>query len=216
MHMQNRAALFDLDGVLVDTEGIYYNFWNDIDQIYPTGIDDFASYIKGSTLKKIMAYYPDQKVRDDIVLRLEKHERNMRYRIFDGVIDFLNQLHDASIKCAIVTSSNEEKMERLFAQNPGFKDYFTVIVCDCHVKNSKPNPEGYLLAADKLGCKPSECFVFEDSFSGLEAGRRSGAKVIALATTNTHESLEDKADMVIDSFVGLTLETLKKLAVSKL
>lgn len=209
--MHNTAALFDLDGVLIDTEGIYYKFWDEIDRIYPTGIEDFASYIKGSTLKKILTYYPEPEVRDDIISRLEEHERLMRYNVFEGVVDFLEQLQDAIIDCAIVTSSNEDKLGKLFMQNPGFKDYFKVIICDKDVTKSKPDPEGYLLAAARLGADPCDCYVFEDSFSGLEAGRRSGAKVVALATTNTRESLMDKADMVIDSFVGLTLEKIKGL-----
>lgn len=215
--MHKTAALFDLDGVLIDTEGIYYKFWDEIDSIYPTGIDDFAAYIKGSTLKKIMTYYRDEAVRADIIARLDAQERDMRYCVFDGVVDFLKTLRENSIDCAIVTSSNEDKLAKLFAQNPGFKDYFGAIICDRHVSKSKPDPEGYLLAASMLDCEPYDCFVFEDSYSGLEAGRRSGATVIALATTNPRETLFGKADMVIDSFVGLSLETLneKRLAFSK-
>lgn len=206
--MTRHAALFDLDGVLIDTEGIYYDFWREIDRLYPTGIDDFASYIKGSTLRRIMEYYTDDAVRADIIGRLEAQERDMKYRIFDGVIDFLTRLHEASFPCAIVTSSNEDKMKKLFAQNDGFADYFDVVITDRQVTRSKPNPQGYLLAAERLGCKPSDCVVFEDSFAGLEAGRRSGAVVVGLATTNSRESLKGKADKIIDNFVGFKVEDI--------
>lgn len=203
--MNRHAALFDLDGVLVDTEGVYYDFWAEIDRLYPTGINDFASYIKGSTLKRIMDYFNGDDVRGDIIRRLDEQERGMRYNIFNGVTAFLDQLREAGIPCAIVTSSNEDKMHKLFAQNDGFADYFEAVITDRQVTRSKPDPQGYLLAAERLGCAPVDCVVFEDSFSGLEAGRRSGACVVGLATTNSRDSIADMADIVIDGFEGFSV-----------
>lgn len=206
--MARQAALFDLDGVLVDSEGVYYEFWDNIDRMFPTGIPDFAASIKGSTLKKIMDYFPDPDVRSRITTMLEEQERSMRYVLFDGVIPFLDELRSRHIPCAIVTSSNEDKMHKLFDQHPGFADYFKVVITDRQVTRSKPDPQGYLLAADRLACDPADCYVFEDSFSGLEAARRSGAKVIALSTTNAADTLVDKADKVISSFWQLSVDEL--------
>lgn len=208
--MSQHAALFDLDGVLIDSEGVYYEFWDNVDKMFPTGIHDFAAYIKGSTLRRIMDYFPDPDVRKRIVEMLEEQERSMRYVIFDGVVPFLEDLKARHVPCAIVTSSNEDKMHKLFAQNPGFSDYFKVVITDRQVTKSKPDPQGYLLAARQLDCDPENCYVFEDSFSGLEAGRRSGAKVIALSTTNPSDRLLDKADIVISSFKQLSVEQLLK------
>lgn len=206
--MARQAALFDLDGVLVDSEGVYYEFWDNIDRMFPTGIPDFAASIKGSTLKKIMDYFPDPDVRSRITTMLEEQERSMRYVLFDGVIPFLDELRSRHIPCAIVTSSNEDKMHKLFDQHPGFADYFKVVITDRQVTRSKPDPQGYLLAAARLACDPADCYVFEDSFSGLEAARRSGAKVIALSTTNAADTLVDKADKVISSFRQLSVDEL--------
>ena len=99
-------------------------------------------------------------------------------------------------------------MHKLFDQHPGFADYFKVVITDRQVTRSKPDPQGYLMAASQLDCDPSDCYVFEDSFSGLEAARRSGAKVIALSTTNTADLLKDKADKVISSFNQLSVDKL--------
>lgn len=206
--MTRHAALFDLDGVLIDSEGVYYDFWDDIDHLYPTGIQDFAAAIKGSTLKKIMDFFPDEKVRNHIVELLEIQERNMQYVIFDGVIPFLDELAKRNVPCAIVTSSNDDKMQKLFAQHPGFADYFAAVITDKQVTKSKPDPQGYLLAAQCLDCDPADCCVFEDSLYGLEAGRRSGAKVIALCTTNSPETLVGKADKIISSFAQLSVDEL--------
>ena len=206
--MSQTAALFDLDGVLVDSEGVYYEFWDNIDKMFPTGIPDFAASIKGSTLKKIMDYFPDPDVRSRIIKMLDEQERSMKYVLFDGVLPFLDDLRSRHIPCAIVTSSNEDKMHKLFDQHPGFADYFKVVITDRQVTRSKPDPQGYLMAASQLDCDPSDCYVFEDSFSGLEAARRSGAKVIALSTTNTADLPKDKADKVISSFNQLSVDKL--------
>ena len=206
--MSQTAALFDLDGVLVDSEGVHYEFWDNIDKMFPTGIPDFAASIKGSTLKKIMDYFPDPDVRSRIIKMLDEQERSMKYVLFDGVLPFLDDLRSRHIPCAIVTSSNEDKMHKLFDQHPGFADYFKVVITDRQVTRSKPDPQGYLMAASQLDCDPSDCYVFEDSFSGLEAARRSGAKVIALSTTNTADLLKDKADKVISSFNQLSVDKL--------
>ena len=206
--MSQTAALFDLDGVLVDSEGVYYEFWDNIDKMFPTGIPDFAASIKGSTLKKIMDYFPDPDVRSRIIKMLDEQERSMKYVLFDGVLPFLDDLRSRHIPCAIVTSSNEDKMHKLFDQHPGFADYFKVVITDRQVTRSKPDPQGYLMAASQLDCDPSDCYVFEDSFSGLEAARRSGVKVIALSTTNTADLLKDKADKVISSFNQLSVDKL--------
>lgn len=200
--MRYKAALFDLDGVIVDTESIYTDFWDDIDRRYPTGVDNFARVIKGNTLARILDTYFDEDLRDEILVLLKEQEESMRYRLFDGVSDFLDRLIENDIPKAIVTSSNDRKMSKLFSQIPELRPKFDAIITDAMVERSKPDPQGYLIAAEKLGVDPSDCVVFEDSFAGLEAGRRAGAYVVALATTNPRESLYEKADEVIDSFIG--------------
>lgn len=200
--MRYKAALFDLDGVIVDTESIYTDFWDDIDRRYPTGVDNFARVIKGNTLARILDTYFDENLRDEILVLLKEQEESMRYRLFDGVSDFLDRLIENDIPKAIVTSSNDRKMSRLFSQIPDLRPKFEAVITDAMVERSKPDPQGYLIAAEKLGVDPSDCVVFEDSFAGLEAGRRAGAYVVALATTNPRESLYEKADEVIDSFIG--------------
>ena len=206
------AALFDLDGVLVDTESIYTRIWSAIDEAHPTGIENFALKIKGSTLPQILdTYYPDQEVRADVVRMLKESEDAMTYSIFDGVEVFLSMLREQNIPTAIVTSSNKAKMDILFAQLDGFRDYFDAVLTDADTSRSKPHPECYLNAAARLGARPENCIVFEDSFAGLQAGRDAGAKVVALATTNPRHTLVDKADVVIDSFKGLTPERLESM-----
>lgn len=209
------AALFDLDGVLIDSESTYTRIWDEIVSIYPTGIENFAYKIKGNTLERILEkYFPDKDIQEKVVKILKAREYAMDYPIFPGVIEFLTDLKDKGIPAAIVTSSGPVKMSKLFAAHPGFRDYFGAVLTDADVTRSKPDPEGYMKAAERLGVPASECIVFEDSYAGLQAGRSAGAMVAALATTNPRETLEDKADVVIDGFEGVTfdalVETIKK------
>ena len=201
------GALFDLDGVLIDTEGVYTRFWDGIGREFNAGIPDFAYAIKGTTLTEILEKFPEED-REEITRRIHDFEDTMVYVIFPGVIDFLTELRERGIPRAVVTSSDNVKMECLYAQHPHFKELFDVVITGSMVTNSKPHPEGYLRAAEAIGCKPEDCFVFEDSMQGLEAGRRSGATVIGLATTNPREAIKDKADEVIDGFTGFTVDKM--------
>lgn len=206
------AALFDLDGVLIDSESIYTVFWNRMNELFPTGIDNFAYVIKGTTLPQILdRYFPDPEVQAELRVYLKKQEAEMVYRIFPGVERFLKALKEKGIPTAIVTSSNDAKMKVLFDSLPGFRDYFDVVVTDTDVTRSKPDPQGYMLAAERLGVPSEHCVVFEDSRAGLEAGRRAGGKVVAVATTLTHEDIAGCGDIVIDSFEELTPERVEAL-----
>lgn len=207
--MDKIGVLFDLDGVLIDSENLYTEFWREIDCVYPTGVEYFANVIKGNTLTKILTtYFPNQEIQEIIKLKLHKFEDEIRYPIFDGVIDFLEELKTNNIPTAIVTSSDDEKMNSLFKQHPKFKDYFNVIITGSIVVHSKPHPEGYLKAANAINRSSKDCFVFEDSIQGLCAGLASGATVIGLTTSNPIDRLKEKAHKLIDSFVGFTIQDM--------
>lgn len=196
-----KAALFDLDGVIFDTEGLYTRFWEEQGKIFLPEAGDFSARIKGHTLKEILAaYFPDPRRAREIVAEIDEFEYRMPFRYIPGVEDFVRYLKEKGIKLAVVTSSDNAKMRHVYRAHPELKDMFDQIVTADRITRSKPDPEGYLLAARELGMKEKECVVFEDSFSGLEAGRRAGMKVIGLATTNPAAEIRDKADLVIPDF----------------
>lgn len=198
-----KGVLFDLDGVVVDSESIYTQFWSDIDKLYPTGVENFAIAIKGNTLPRILAdYFPDNDVKQDILERIKDFEINMRYKPFAEAIRFINELKRNQFRIAIVTSSSQKKMDNLYAQNPGFREMFDAVVTGDMVSHSKPDPEPYLLGAKAIGVAPESCYVFEDSISGIESGIRAGATVIGLATTLPYDKIDGKAHLTINDFTG--------------
>ena len=198
-----QGALFDLDGVLIDSETVYTEIWSDIDKMFPTGVENFALRIKGTTLQDILDTYFPEELRPDVERYLRQREDDMLYRPFPHVIEFLEYLEAHRIPAAIVTSSNTHKMEHLFSQLPDLRRHFHAFITDSDVTHSKPDPEGYIKAAAALGVPSGRCCVFEDSFAGLAAGRAAGGMVVALATTNPYDSLTPHADMVIRDFSEL-------------
>ena len=207
--MENTGVLFDLDGVLIDSESIYTEFWNNAEKKYPTGFDNFAYTIKGNNLERILnTYFPDKKVQSELLGMIDELENNMVYNIFDGVIEFLEDLESHNIPCAIVTSSDKTKMEKLYKQHPDFRNYFNAVVTGDMVKKSKPDPECFLMGAGLLNCNPKDCYIFEDSNSGLMAASSAGGKVIALATTLKRDDIKIKACKIIDNFTGFKVKDM--------
>ena len=208
--IQETGVLFDLDGVLLDTEGIYTDFWQAIDDKYPTGVPGFAHIIKGSNLTTILdTYYPDKELQKIIIDILDDFEKEMKYRPFPDAITFVKELKSAGIPTCIVTSSSMLKMNNAFEQLPGFRELFDGLITGDMVKNCKPNPEGYLLGAQQIGVKPENCYVFEDSLQGIQAGLNAGCKVVALTTTVAREYIEKlKADKIMNSFADFTVNDM--------
>ena len=206
------GCLFDIDGVIIDSETQYSMFWDEIEKIYPTGIPNYSMVIKGSNLPSILhKYYPDEQARKEILHRLEIFEGSMPLDIFPGVIDFLEELKAASIPCVVVTSSTKEKMDRLYSLHPELKQYFVGTINGDMVTHPKPNPECYIKGAEMIDTDILKCIVFEDSINGLKAGKASGARVMALSTTLPEERLKTmEPEMIIPSFVGFHISSLLK------
>lgn len=200
-------ALFDFDGVIMDTEGNYTRFWGGIGEEF-FGDPDFGRLIKGQTLNLIFdKYFSGDKTvyRDEVQGRLTDFEANMPYEYVPGVHEFLLSLRKEGIKTAIVTSSNMDKMNSVYRSHPEIRDMVDAILTSEDFKASKPDPDCFLKGMECLGGTPRDTVVFEDSFNGLAAARASGAKVIGLATTNPAEAIAPFCDEVIPDFVGFRI-----------
>ena len=139
----------------------------------------------------------------------------MKYRPFADAMKFVEELNERGIRTCIVTSSSMIKMNNAFEQLPGFRDMFDGLITGDMVKNCKPDPEGYLMAADMLGLKPENCYVFEDSLQGIQAGINAGCKVVALTTTVARERIEElEANKIMDSFNGFGVDEMLALQIT--
>lgn len=210
--MKKLTVLFDFDGVICDTEAQYTNFWSGNGMKY-LGIKDFGHLIKGQTLRQIFDRYLNgmEKAQAELVPALDEFERNMSYGYVPGAYEFLTALRSAGISTAIVTSSDHQKMSHVYRARPEIQELVDAILVSEDFKASKPDPECFLKGMERLGGRPEDTVVFEDSFHGLAAGRASGAHVVGLTTTNPREAIAPLCDMVIDDFRGLNTAALLKL-----
>ena len=203
-------ALFDFDGVLMDTETQYSRFWDDTGRKF-VNIEGFGSIIKGQTLVQIFAKhfadYSQEELRA-IEEAINEYERNMTYDFVPGAREFLEELKKAGVPTAIVTSSNNMKMAQVYKAHPDLHTLVDAILTSEDFSKSKPDPECFLKGMERLGGTPETTVVFEDSIHGITAGRAAGARVVGLATTNKREVIEPLCDMVIDDFSGFSLESL--------
>lgn len=199
------GALFDLDGVVLDTEPQYFKFWSRVGQQRFPSMSDFAQRIKGMTLAHIKEEFfgNDAVALSWIDVQLREFEWEMRYEFVPGAREYLQRLADSGVKTALVTSSDANKMWHVYRQIPDFDTLFSCMVTSEDVARGKPAPDGYLLAAQRLGVPVEECAVFEDSRNGLLAARASGAYVVGLTTTMQEGVVEELSDCVIRDFLDI-------------
>ena len=209
-----KAALFDLDGVVFDTEPQYTIFWGGICRQYHPEHPGLEHEIKGQTLTQIYDRWfsgpllPEQ---DSITSRLNDYEQQMSYEYIAGFETLIATLRSHGVKTAVVTSSNIPKMESVYRHQPGFTSLFDAILTSEDFDRSKPDPDCYLKAAQRLDTESDECIVFEDSFNGLRAGRAAQMAVVGLATTNTFEAITPLSDLQLKNYEGVTFEQLETL-----
>lgn len=211
---QLKAALFDLDGVVFDTEPQYTVFWGEMCRQYHPEHPGLEHEIKGSTLTQIYDRWwngPLEKERENVTQRLNEFEAQMDYIYIDGLEAFVEDLHRHDVKTAVVTSSNRAKMENVFKVKPAFRQLFDAILTSEDFAESKPSPDCYLRGAACFGAQPDECVVLEDSINGLKAGRAARMRVVGLATTNSRETIAPLSDIQIENYEGMTFEKLLTL-----
>lgn len=204
-----KAALFDLDGTLIDTENQYTVIWGEICRRFRPDIPGLEIKIKGTTLTQILGrYFPEPEVQAELTRMLYAGEAGMTYEFYPGALEFISDIKHHGVKCAVVTSSNRQKMNAVRHAIPDFDNIFDRVLTAEDFSASKPSPDCYLLGAHVFGCKTDDCVVFEDALNGLQAGMASGIFTIGLPTGNPRDVIQDKCDYVLDGFVGLTYDKL--------
>jgi HAD superfamily hydrolase (TIGR01509 family) len=199
---ENIAFLFDLDGVIIDTEPQYDIFWKATAEKYRLGIENFEKIVKGIPVVRIISnYFSHLPEAERKKVETANHLFDLQMNIFPvpGVLDLLAELHKADCPTGLVTSSDNKKLEYVFSQLP-IRTYFDTLVSSDRITEGKPHPMCYLLAAQDLNIIPRNCFVFEDSFNGIRAGNAAGMSVIGLSTTHPAENIQNECIQVIPDF----------------
>ncbi len=183
-----QAILFDCDGVIADSEPL----WNQIDRAHLAhfGVLDYDGHLKehviGKSLTLSSTFYKEKFGLSAPVEELLEHRTQVAAKfyaeevpLFEGVTEVLVKLKSMNLRTALVTSS-VSRLITPFLELHDIRKYFDIVITGEMVKNGKPHPDIYLLAAQGCGVSASDCFVIEDALSGLQAGRGAGAQTIAI------------------------------------
>ena len=208
-----KAAIFDLDGTLVDSMWVWAQI--DIDYLKQKGYsmpENLRSEIVHLSFSQTAIYFKEKFNLDDSIEKISKDWHDMAFNHYSnnvklklGVKDFLNNLKSLKIKIALATSNSIPLLEACLKHN-GIYDYFDSITTTDEVSNGKDCPDVYLLAANKLGINPKDCLVFEDILPAIQSAKAANMKVIAVEDNECMDSKEDLikyADKYIHSFVEL-------------
>ncbi|MBU1975068.1 MAG: HAD family phosphatase [Nanoarchaeota archaeon] len=212
------AVIFDMDGVMIDNNKYHKKSWKAFCKKYGFDLsdDNLKKHVYGKINSEIHNYLFGKEISavqsSEYTQEKEKIYRDLfenDIKPVNGLLDFLEQLHQHKILRAIATSAPPVNVEWVI-EKIGIGKYFTVIVDDTMVNKGKPNPEVFLKASRALKVDPSLCVVFEDSLSGVDAAINAGMKVIAITTTHTKDELS-KADLVIDDFTEVDVDKVRLL-----
>lgn len=197
------AFLFDLDGVIIDSSEFHKKSWMVL--MSSNGInfseEDFKRTFGKRNEEILKEYFPNLPEREIKRMSYEKEELYRKFakcniKPIDGSIEIIKFIKEKGFKLALVSSTPRENIDFIFKElNLG--EIFNTVVSGTDIKVGKPNPECYLVAAQKLDIKPQKCYVVEDSEHGLQAGKSAGSKCIGITTT--HKELKN-ADIVIKNF----------------
>ncbi len=215
--MSDLAALFDWDGVVIDSSAQHERSWEllaaEIDKPLPLG------HFKRGFGKKNEVIIPTLGWTDDAAeirrLGLRKEEIYRELVRADGTTplpgarELLAALGAAGIPCVVGSSTHRENIESILALT-GLGPFFHDLVTAEDVSHGKPDPEVFLKAAGRAGVAPERCVVFEDALVGIAAARAGGMKCIAVATTNPLDVLGE-ADLAVTSLTEVTVERVRAL-----
>lgn len=204
------AVIFDMDGVLVDSEGYYINLFGDFLRRFGAEPDErIMNTIPGASASKTWEIMASMwsKPTDPNKLRALFHETYPDYCppyadiLFHGVKETLQELRELGYKLALASSTSMDYI-RVMLEQTGMEGYFLEVVSGRSFKESKPDPQIYLHTARQMGVEPSACVAVEDSPYGIMAGKNAGMTVIAKKEERFHFDQSD-ADLMIDDICEL-------------
>jgi beta-phosphoglucomutase-like phosphatase (HAD superfamily) len=186
--MQLHAAIFDMDGTLVDSERVILNAWIESSRELGVPLDpDQYSQVIGLNDEEsnhlLIALLGSEStflnVRSLARSKLQAPAGKVVFPLKSGVLSLLEALSHRKVPCAVASSSTSSEIEDRLTRN-GVRHYFGAAAGGNEVRRGKPDPAVYLLAASRLGVTPSQCIAFEDSEHGAAAAAAAGAQVVLI------------------------------------
>jgi len=213
----SKAVIWDMDGVIADTAPYHFKAWQEVFQKRGVSFteEDFRRYFGQRNDTIIRNVLGEGLSPSEVDAIAGEKERNYRQRVnrhikpLPGAIELLKSLREQGFKVALASSAPIENIQ-LVTQGLGINNCFQAIVSGRDVTEGKPSPQGFLLAAKKLGVAPENCIIIEDAVAGVTASKKAGMRCIAVTNTHPRESLTG-ADLVIDTLEAVSVSDLEQL-----
>lgn len=212
------GVIFDMDGVIINSYPYHLESIKIFAARHGFALDEKEIMFKyfGRQNRVWMPALFDKPMKEEEIEILAEEKEAIYREIYtpdiepiNGLLPFLQELHEHHIPMAVGTSAPGSNVDFVL-QKTGSQKYFRGIIDDSMAKVGKPDPDVFLQAAQLINMPPQQCVVIEDSQAGIEAGKRSGAKVIGMATTHLREDLPS-TDLIVDDFTQLNYEKLRSL-----
>lgn len=212
-----KAVIFDMDGVIIDSESIHADMKIRTLNHYgiPCNMEECVAYV-GRSAKAFFSDFVHLAPKSVSIQEMVdyKHRIYLEYiqdcnAIYpiDGVTELLYNLHEHKIPIALASSADRKIINAVLAKF-GLSDCFQYILSGAELPASKPNPAIYILAAEKLGFKPQDCVVIEDATAGIAAAKDAGAYCIAYDNPNSGPQNLSRADRIVDSISDIKIEDI--------
>jgi beta-phosphoglucomutase len=219
--MTRLAVIFDMDGVLVDSYHAHYESWNQLyDQLGVNYTQETFTADFGRTSRDILQRTLGDKLTDQRISELDGRKEALyrdilraAFPAMDGAGELLHSLAADGFRLAIGSSGPPENVALALERLPG-AECFSATVTGADVTRGKPDPQVFLLAAQRLGVPAQQCAVVEDAIHGITAAQRAGMAAIGLTGTLQRDELA-AADAVVDSLRQLSAERIRALIESR-
>jgi HAD superfamily hydrolase (TIGR01509 family) len=206
-----------MDGTIVNSLPFHKLAW--IETFAKRGkdfTDDDFKWANGRRNDEIIPHFMGQNMsaKEVNIIANEKEATFRRFvknniKALPGAVELIQSLSTVKIQLALVSSTPKENIE-LITETLGIKKYFTLFINGDDVKEGKPSPQAFLLAAKKLGVEPKNCVVMEDAVVGVQAAKRAGMYCIAVTNTYPREAIAE-ADIIVNSLEEIIVKTIEGL-----
>lgn len=210
--MKIKAVIFDMDGVILDSEKLYVRFWCEAGRAcgYPFEVKHalaIRSLARPFAIQRLQGFFGEGFDYDEV--------RNKRIEIMEDYVEqngidlkpyaeyTLKELKKRGYKIALATATPPERAQRYLTRS-GLYDYFDKIICSAMVKLGKPEPDIYLKACEEVGFLPEECIAVEDSPNGIQSAYRAGCRAVMVPDL-------DEADDATREMTYAVVKDLKEL-----
>jgi len=214
---KTRAVIWDMDGVIADTAPYHLKAWQEVFQ--KRGVkfteEDFRRQFGQRNDTIIRTTLGEGVSQSEVDVIASEKEENYRQRVrqnirpLPGAVKLIRSLTEHGFGVALASSAPIENIQ-LVMRGLGIEDSFQAIVSGREVQEGKPSPQGFLLAAKKLGAEPENCVVIEDAPAGITAAKRAGMHCLAVTNSHPRSSLME-ADLIVDTLEAVNVNDLERL-----